>query len=118
MRWEAYKMKGEINSLTITEQLRPSDDLLYKKKILKRYIEEMVALDEDFYKLVDSVIVDEEQKGKVIDSMLEQTQQLKSENLRLLEDVDNQIMKLVNNLNEQVEDIKQQRMTLTYRDHI
>ncbi|UOQ83605.1 hypothetical protein [Gracilibacillus salinarum] len=73
---------------------------------------------EEFYQLIDSIIVNEDQKGEIIDSMLEQTQRLKQHNLQILEDTDQQISKMVTNINDQVEDINEQQMTLTYRDNI
>ncbi|MGP4039673.1 hypothetical protein ACTWP4_07205 [Gracilibacillus sp. D59] len=111
-------MNETLHTITISEVIMDSEDLQHKKTILKRHTEEIVEQDDHFYKLIDSIFINEDQKGEIIDSMLEQTQRLKRENLQIVEDVDQQIVKLVTNLNDQVDDIKEQRMTLTYRDNL
>src|SRR5690625_6996884 len=52
---------------------------------------------------------DLDQKGKIVDALDEKSQKLKKHNQQLLEDVDQKINKMVTNLNEQVEEIKEQQ---------
>ncbi|GGK06830.1 hypothetical protein GCM10007063_31720 [Lentibacillus kapialis] len=111
-------MQGNDHSITVTEQLLDSEDFSGKKGILKRHTEKINECDMDFFKRVDSIIVNEDQKGKIIDSMLDETKKLKRQNLDLIEDVNQQINKTVAKLNEQAEEMKTQRMTIRYRDNI
>ncbi|WP_188725825.1 hypothetical protein, partial [Lentibacillus populi] len=95
-----------------------SEDLSDKKGILKKHTNRINDYDKAFFNLVDSIIVNEDQKGEIVEAMLEKTKKFKSHNQNLLEDVDQQINKTVTNLNEQVEDMKTQLLTIKYRDNI
>ncbi|GGB59303.1 hypothetical protein GCM10011409_40950 [Lentibacillus populi] len=111
-------MKGDEHAITVTEKILASEDLSDKKGILKKHTNRINDYDKAFFNLVDSIIVNEDQKGEIVEAMLEKTKKFKSHNLNLLEDVDQQINKTVNNLNEQVEDMKTQLLTIKYRDNI
>ncbi|GGB32115.1 hypothetical protein F3157_21745 [Virgibacillus dakarensis] len=111
-------MKGDEHSITVTEKILDSEDLSDKKGILKNYTNSINDYDKAFFNLVDSIIVNEDQKGKIVEAMLEKTKKFKGHNQNLTEDVDQQINKTVNNLNEQVEDMKIQLLTIKYRDNI
>lgn len=111
-------MRGDHHSITVTEQLLDSEDFSDKKGVLKRYTEKINEYDTDFFKRVDDIIVNEDQKGEIVESMLEKTKSLKRQNLDLMEDVNQQINKTVTKLNEQVEEMKTQRLTIRYRDNI
>ncbi|HLR63329.1 MAG TPA: hypothetical protein VK097_12940 [Lentibacillus sp.] len=111
-------MRGDHHSITVTEQLLDSKDFSGKKGQLKRLTEKIDESDTDFFKRVDSIIVNEDQKGEIVDSMLEETKKLKRQNSDLIEEVNQQINKTVTKLNEQADEIKTQRMTLRYRDNI
>ncbi|WP_010531762.1 hypothetical protein [Lentibacillus jeotgali] len=111
-------MQGDDHSITVTEQLLDSEDFSDKKGILKRHTEKINECDTDFFKRVDSIIVNEEQKGEIVDSMLEETKKLKRQNFDLIEDVNQQITNTVTKFNEQVEEMKTQRLTIRYRDNI
>ena len=111
-------MKGDYHSITITEQLVDSEDFSDKKVTLKRHAENINECDMDFFKRVDDIIVNEDQKGEIVDAMLEKTKKLKRHNLDLIEEVNQQINKTVTKFNEQVDDMKTQRLTIRYRDNI
>ncbi|MBT2216457.1 hypothetical protein F3157_16120 [Virgibacillus dakarensis] len=111
-------MKGDEHAITVTEKILDSEDLSDKKGILKKHTNRINDYDKAFFNLVDSIIVNEDQKGEIVEAMLEKTKKFKSHNQNLLEDVDQQINKTVTNLNEQVEDMKTQLLTIKYRDNI
>ncbi|HLS08451.1 hypothetical protein [Lentibacillus sp.] len=111
-------MKGDHHSITVTEQLLDSEDFSDKKGVLKRYSEKINECDTDFFKLVDDIIVNEDQEGEIVESMVEETNKLKRQNLDLIEDVNQQINKTVTKLNEQAEEMRTQRLTIRYRDNI
>src|SRR5699024_10656804 len=73
--------------------------------------------DESLFKLVEDVIVGD-QEADIVDTLKEKTEKLKKENRELLGDTDERIDKMVRNLSEQVEDIKEQRLKITYEDSI
>ncbi|QKY70146.1 hypothetical protein [Lentibacillus sp. CBA3610] len=111
-------MKGDHHSITITEQLLDSEDFSDKKVTLKRHAENINECDTDFFKRVDDIIINEDQEGEIVESMLEETKKLQRQNLDLLEDVNRQINRTVTKLNEQIDDMKTQRLTIRYQDNV
>lgn len=108
-------MRDVKYTIYVTEKLLATEDLSDKKTVLKKHTDNINACDEDLLKLVDEVIADD-QKGKIVDALDEKSQELKKHNQQLLEDVDQKINKMVTNLNEQVEEIKEQQLAITYKD--
>lgn len=110
-------MIGDEHTLWVTEKLLETTDLSDKKTALKKHTENIDECDESLFKLVEEVIVDD-QEAKVVDTLKEKTEKLKKDNLELLGDTDERIDKMVTSLGEQVEDMKEQRLKITYEDSL
>jgi|SRR5690625_3753946 len=110
-------MNGATHFMKVKEKILAHEDLIYVNEILRRNTEFINARDLDFFKLVDSVIVGEDQEGKIVDSLRRSTNQLKRHNFFLIDDVNTEIKKSVNQLNEQAEQMKSQWMTIHYEDN-
>src|SRR5699024_2633854 len=108
-------MKEDTYTTWAVERLLPEEDLSGKKQTLRQYTDRIDDTDQDLRKLINEVIADD-QKGEIVESLEEATQKLKKHKRELLEDADQRIQQMVANLNEQVEDLKEQRMKITYED--
>lgn len=108
-------MKEDTYTTWAVERLLPEEDLSGKKQTLRQYTDRIDDTDQDLRKLINEVIADD-QKSEIVESLEEATQKLKKHNQELLEDADQRIQQMVANLNEQVEDLKEQRMKITYED--
>lgn len=109
-------MEQTEHSIKVTEQLLPSEDFSYKKTSLRKHVEQIDRCDTDFFSLTNKIFIDEGQKGEIVDEMISKTSQLKVWNINLLQDVDAKIGQIVNRFDEQVEEMKKQRITITYTD--
>ncbi|MBU5266816.1 hypothetical protein [Virgibacillus proomii] len=103
-------------TITVTERIVASEDLTHKKQILRGYTDAIYQCDTAFLKLMDDIIVNEEQKGEIVEAMKEETKKLTTYNRNLLEHVDKRINKMVEGLDEQVDEMKKQSLTITYEN--
>jgi hypothetical protein len=103
-------------TFSVTEQLIPNQDYTDKKKQLRTHVDNMRADDDEFYALINNIIVGEDQKGKIIDAMKKETTARKDRDESIYTDVISKINKAVNSFNEQVADMKKQRLSVTYED--
>lgn len=110
-------MIGDEHTIWVKEKLLSTTDLSDKKTALKKYTDNIDDCDESLFKLVEDVIVGD-QEADIVDTLKEKTEKLKKDNRELLGDTDERIDKMVRNLSEQVEDIKEQRLKITYEDSI
>src|SRR5699024_244239 len=108
---------GDEHTIWVKEKLLSTTDLSDKKTALKKHTENIDDCDESLFKLVEDVIVGD-QEADIVDTLKEKTEKLKKDNRELLGDTDERIDKMVRNLSEQVEDIKEQRLKITYEDSI
>jgi ArsR family metal-binding transcriptional regulator len=108
---------GQQRTFQATEQLIPNKDYSDKKKALKTPVDGIRENDERFYSYVNKIIINEEQKGKIIDAMKKETAERMNHDEELCEDINEKINKAVNTFNEQVADMKEQRISVTYEDH-
>ncbi|MEC5422972.1 hypothetical protein QGM71_05600 [Virgibacillus sp. C22-A2] len=106
----------EMHSISVTEKLLPYEDFSYKKDLLRKYADYIGKCDKDFFSLVNNIFVDEEEKGEIVDEMILKTKQLEVWNTNLLMDVNFRIGQVVNRFNDQVDEMKQQRITITYEN--
>jgi hypothetical protein len=105
-------------SITITDRLLKSEDFKGKKKILEKYIEKLDANDTKLFNKINDVIYDEDQQGKVVEIMQEETEKLKKNNKNILEELDRKISTAVMSLNDHVDGMKEQEFTITYQERI
>ena len=108
---------GQKRTFQATEQLIPNKDYSVKKKALTTPIDGIRENDERFYSYVNKIIISEDQKGKIIDAMKKETTSRMNHDEGLCEDVTRKINKAVNTFNEQVADMKEQRISVTYEEH-
>ncbi|WP_152655092.1 hypothetical protein [Oceanobacillus sp. CFH 90083] len=105
----------DLQTITVTEQLLPNEDYSNKKQILRDYLEEINDIDEDIYKKIDEIIIGENQKGEIVEALLSEKVLMRREYmLKLITYL--QVGTIVNNFTEQVEDMKQQKLTITYEN--
>lgn len=97
------------------EKLLSTTDLSNKNVILQKHTNKINDLDEDFFKMIQEVVV-EEQEAEIIRKLEDKIVKMKKSNQLLLEDTDRKIAKMVRNLHEQVEDAKEQTLKITYED--
>ncbi|ASN06088.1 hypothetical protein [Virgibacillus necropolis] len=107
---------GEYHSITVTERLLSSESFSDKKDTLQVYQEKLADLDKDFFNLINTVIVDKGESGEIVDAMLQKTHLLTIKNKNLIEQLEQQINMSVKAFEQQVEDIKEQSLTITYKD--
>lgn len=105
-----------METITVTEKVIASENLTHKKQILRKYTEEIFAIDKTFFNLMDDIIVNEDQKGEIVESMQEETKRITTYNRNLLDHIDKRILRIVRGLDEQVDEMKSQRMTITYEN--
>lgn len=108
---------GQQRTFQATEQLIPNKDYSDKKKTLNIPIDGIRLNDEEFYSYVNKIIIGGDQKGKIIDAMKKETANRMNHDEGLCEDVTRKINKAVTTFNEQVAEMKEQRISVTYEDH-
>src|SRR5699024_10511515 len=104
-------------TIWVKEKLLRTTDLSDKKTALKKYTDNIDDCDESLFKLVEDVTVGD-QEAEIVDTLKEKTEKRKKNNGELLGETDERIDTLVRKLSEQVEDIKEQRLKITYEDSI
>src|SRR5699024_1997532 len=97
--------------------LLSTTDLSDKKTAIKKYTDNINDCDESLFKLVEEVIVGD-QEADIVDTLKAKTEKLKKDNRELLGDTDERIDRMIGNLSEKVEEIKEQRLEITYEDSI
>ncbi|MEC2158700.1 hypothetical protein [Virgibacillus halodenitrificans] len=107
---------GEEHSITVRERILASEDFSHKKDTLMLYKNNLETLDKDFFTLVNGIIINEEQKGEVVEAMQQKTKTFRDKNENLLSQLDTEITRISNTLDDQIDDMKTQRMTITYED--
>ena len=107
---------SETQSITVTEELLPWEDFSYKKDTLRKYADHIGKCDTEFFSLINKIFIDEGQKGEIVDEMVLKTKQLEVWNTNLLFDVNFKIGQVVNRFDEQVDEMKQQQMTIIYEN--
>ncbi|MFS0562051.1 hypothetical protein AB1K91_15045 [Terribacillus sp. 179-K 1B1 HS] len=108
---------GQQRTFQATEQLIHNGDHSDKKKVLKTPIDGIRENDKDFYSYVNKIIISEDQKGKIIDAMKKETTDRMKHDEVICEDITKKVNKAVNTFNEQVTEMKEQRISVTYEDH-
>ncbi|RDW15838.1 hypothetical protein CWR48_19125 [Oceanobacillus arenosus] len=106
----------ETHSITVMEKLLPWEDFSYKKDLLRKYADHIGRCDTEFFSLVNKIFIDEGEKGEIVDEMILKTKQLEVWNTNLLLDVNYKISQVVNRFDDQVDEMKQQRITITYEN--
>lgn len=106
----------DLQTITVTEQLIPNEDYSEKKQILRDYLEEINDIDVDIYKRIDEIIIGENQKGEIVEALLSEKALLRQREFIIKQVAYLQVGTIVNNFTEQVEDLKEQKMTITYED--
>lgn len=104
------------HSITVTEELLLREDFSYKKNALRKHLDQMEKSDTEFFTLVHKIFIDEGQKGEIVDEMVQKTKRLEVRNRNLLSDTHFKIGQVVNRFNEQVDEMKQQQVTITYEN--
>lgn len=106
----------ETHSITVREELLPWEDFSYKKDTLRNYADRIGRCDTDFFSLVNKIFIDEGEKGEIVEAMVLKTKQLEVWNSNLLLDVHFRIGQVVNRFDEQVDEMKQQQIRITYEN--
>jgi hypothetical protein len=95
-------------------QVIPEEDHSYKGRRLRQSIEEIQDKDDEFYSLINNVIVGEDQKGKIMDQMSAVAFMRKLNEQKLYMSLALKTIKVIGNYSERVEDNKRQKVVLAY----
>lgn len=106
----------DYHSITVTERLLVSEDFSHKKEELQKHKDALSKNDEAFFSLVNKIIVGEDQKGEIVEAMKEETKLFTEQNNNLLDQVEQEINKAVNQLDNQIDAMKSQLLTITYEN--
>ncbi|WP_371017715.1 hypothetical protein [Pseudalkalibacillus sp. JSM 102089] len=106
----------ELHSLTVRERILESTSLLHKQKQLQDAIDDIHHIDEQFLNLVRNIIISEDQQGKIVKAMVEETERYTMTNRTLLTALEKQSEQAVKSLDRQADDLKVQSLTITYED--
>ncbi|KGX89853.1 hypothetical protein N781_09040 [Pontibacillus halophilus JSM 076056 = DSM 19796] len=106
----------DTHQLTVTDRLLPYESQLYKEKELISILEEIQVVDEQWLSLIRDMFVEESQKGDIVEAMMDLTDNLSSSNKLLVEAIEVDLSKTIRMLDQQVDRLKEQRMTLTYEE--
>lgn len=75
-------------TIRVTERVFPLEDYGQAGESLKRMNERIHDLDRAFFRLFQNLMVDEEQKGKIIDHLREVSLELAGQNIELIHEID------------------------------
>lgn len=102
------------NIITFHTAIRKSDDHLYKINILNQFVDQIEDQDHQFQAMIQNVIVGEEQDGEWANSMEESTNKFTKKAELITADLKDEIKRSVITYDQQVEQMKQQEVTITY----
>lgn len=103
-------------TIRITERVFALEDYGQAGDSLKRINERIHDLDQAFFRLFQNLMVDEEQKGKIIDHLGEISLELTGQNIELIHEIDERREEVIRELTKKVNDMNQFTMTITYHE--
>lgn len=106
----------DSKTIRITERVFDLEDYSDVKRSLERIREDLIEREHDFIKNFHNLMIDENQKGKVIDHLGESTLEVASQNLNLLLDLEESIEEVIAELTEEVNNMNRFTMSITYTE--
>ena len=104
-------------SKTVSEKLIRTDvDYSYTESQLRTSTERIRLRNSDFYQKIDGIFFVEDQKGKIVDELLLAADKQKKKEQTIINDINEEIRDNIQNLEEQVEQVRKQSLTITYKD--
>lgn len=104
-------------SKTVKENLiRTKIDYSYTETQLRTSSERVRFQHSDFYHKIEAIFFVEDQKGRIIDELLLAADKQKRKEQTILSDINEEIRKNIDNLEKQVEQVREQTLTFTYKD--
>ncbi|OIK08819.1 hypothetical protein [Bacillus sp. MUM 13] len=105
---------SESKTAMIYERILPKEDLTCKVKIFQALTDEMAKIDHTLEKKIENISVEDKATGEIIHAILEKSKEQMAQHLALLENIDDQMAKLISSYDQQVDSMKSQSMTFQY----
>ncbi|WP_336883186.1 hypothetical protein [Priestia koreensis] len=96
------------------DRILPKEDLTNKTKIFQAITDEMAKIDHSLEKKIEKISVEDGATGEFINAILEKAKEQTAQHLALLENIDEQMGKLISSYDQQVDSMKSQSMTFQY----
>ena len=103
------------SSINFTTRLLPTESHLYKKDKLQKFVDAIHEEDLNFLKLVQDIMTGDASRGKIVEAIEQNANELYQNNESALQLVSSEIWRMVQSFDNQVEDMKTQSMTIYYR---
>lgn len=104
----------KTETVNFKEQILPSEDLSYKIELLNKHVDAFNENSIKFILLFYNIIVDEEQRGGIVESMIELVKEQYTQHAMYNSAVEEKNTIVVNKLDQVVEGNKTQKMSATY----
>ncbi|MBA4538671.1 hypothetical protein H1Z61_16455 [Bacillus aquiflavi] len=105
-------------SIKVTERIFELQNFDHKKPILNYYVDYFFQVDSQFFTLFHNLIINEQQKGEIVEAMKEESLNFAKENILLLNHLESRVDELVRELESQINEMNLQDMTITYKEHV
>lgn len=102
-------------SVNLTTRILPYESHLHKKDKLQLHVDAIHEEDRNFLKLVQDVMAKDASKGKIIEAIEQNANELYQKNEAATQLVSSEIWKMVQSFDVQTDDMKTQSMTIYYR---
>ena len=103
-------------TIRVTERVFDLEDYKTTHKSLDNMKESIYQMDRKFLKLFNNLMVDEDQKGKIIDHLGESSAELSRQNLALIHELEERNEEMINELTSKVNSMNQFTMSITYHE--
>ncbi|MCM3004620.1 hypothetical protein [Priestia koreensis] len=105
---------SESKSIRFYDRILPKEDLTGKAKIFQAITDEIAKIDYELEKKIEKISVEDKATGEIVNAILEKAREQTSQHLALLENVDDQMTKIISSYDQQVDAMKSQSMTFCY----
>lgn len=105
-------------SITITEQILPTEDQLYRKQSFQSALDRIAEVDQQLQQLVIRFGSEGGSSGKTIEAMEEKASQQRTSHTVVLNDSETTIDQSIQRFDEQVDAMKTQNMTIYYKNNL
>lgn len=103
-------------TIRVTERVFDLEDYETTHKTLDNIKESIYQMDRKFFKLFNNLMVDENQKGKIIDHLGESSAELIRQNMALIHELEERNEEVIDELTSKVNSMNQFTMSITYHE--
>ncbi|TDL30939.1 hypothetical protein E2R51_16585 [Jeotgalibacillus sp. S-D1] len=105
-------------SISITEQILPTEDQLYRKQSFISALDRIAEVDQQLQQLVKRFGSEGGSSGKTIEAMEEKANQQRTSQNIILNSAESTIDQAIKRFDEQVDAMKTQNMTIYYKNNL